>query len=181
MIILLAGCNQKQEKVAKELETKLESNPQSASETKDYLKEIAEFSLNFSPKGAYSLDSIPKDVIKSFKELRKVNKDAHEKYVTLIFTKLYAEHLSCCHQGYLMETFPASKSEYDFDALTMVNEFAFMTNYLEQDELPEAWSSGIIEKWLTENPRLLKYEPTGKCYEQIKTFSKKIENGEFWE
>jgi hypothetical protein len=130
----------------------------SESETRNYKKDVSEFALNFSPKGASGLDSIPENIIKEFRELRTIDKNAHEKYVTLIFTKLYTEHLQCCHKSYIIENFPADKSEYDFDKLTMVNEFAFMSNYLDDEKLPEIWTSGIIEKWLTENPDFLYFE-----------------------
>lgn len=63
----------------------------------------------------------------------------------------------------------------------MVNEFGFMTGYLDKSNLPEIWTSGIIEKWLSENQRLLKYEPIGKYNQQIKTISKKIANGDYWD
>ncbi|EMQ93876.1 hypothetical protein D778_01286 [Xanthomarina gelatinilytica] len=63
----------------------------------------------------------------------------------------------------------------------MVNEFAFMSNYLDDEKLPEIWTSGIIEKWLTENPELLEFEPIGKYDQFIKTVSEKIKNGDYWD
>jgi len=179
ILFLLFNCNRKQEKSENGINSKSELITQTELEIREYKKEIPEFSLSFSPKGASALDSIPENIIKGFKELRTIDKNAHEKYVTLIFTKLYAEHLQCCHQSYIIEQFPIEKSEYDFDKLTMVNEFAFMSSYLDKDDLPEVWTSGIIEKWLTENPRLLKYEPIGKYGQLIKTVSKKIANGDY--
>lgn len=149
-------------------------------EKQDYNKIVTEFSENFSPNGSENLDSIPIDIIKAFKELRTIDKNTHKKSVTLVFTKLYAEHLECCHQSYIIEHFPTEKSEYDFDKLTMVNEFAFMTGYLNGEELPEIWTSGIIKKWLTENPELLKFEPIGKYNQFINTISEKIKNGDYW-
>ena len=158
-----------------------EVKTQLKSQTRNSENEISEFALNFSPKGASALDSIPENIIKAFRELRNIDKKTHEKYVTLIFTKLYAEHLQCCHQSYIIEKFPVDKSEYDFNKLTMVNEFAFMSNYLDNEKLPEIWTSGIVEKWLTENQKLLEYEPIGKYNQQIKTISKKIANGDYWD
>ena len=119
ILFLLFNCNQKREKSENRL------NSSSESETRDYKKVLHEFTLNYSPKGASALDSIPENIIKGFRELRTIDKNAHEKYVTLIFSKLYAEHLECCHQSYVIEYFPTNKTEYDFDKLTMVNEFAF--------------------------------------------------------
>ena len=158
-----------------------ELKTQTELESRNYENEVSDFALNFSPKGASALDSIPENIVKGFRELRNIDKKVHEKYVTLIFTKLYAEHLQCCHQSYIIENFPADKSEYDFNKLTMVNEFAFMSNYLDDEQLPEIWSSGIIEKWLTENPELLEFEPIGKYNQFIKTVSEKIKNGDYWD
>ncbi|WP_167342078.1 hypothetical protein [Nonlabens sp. SY33080] len=198
ILFLLFNCNQKQEKTENrihsesELKTQSESETrnyekyvselktQSESETRNYEKYVSEFALNFTPKGTSALDSIPENIIKGFRELRTIDKSAHEKYLTLIFTKLYAEHLQCCHQSYIIEHFPADKTEYDFDKLTMVNEFAFMSNYLDNEKLPEIWTSGIIEKWLAENPELLEFEPIGKYNQFIKTASEKIKNGDYW-
>ncbi|WP_442266654.1 hypothetical protein ACSIGC_02870 [Tenacibaculum sp. ZS6-P6] len=181
ILFLLFYCNQKQEKTENGPHSESELKTQSELETRNYKKDVSEFALNFSPKGSSALDSIPKNIIKRFRELRTIDKNAHEKYVTLLFTKLYAEHLQCCHQSYVIENFPADKSEYDFDKLTMVNEFAFMSNYLDDEKLPEIWTSGIIEKWLTENPELLEFEPIEKYNQFIKTVSEKIKNDDYWD
>ena len=178
---MLFNCNQKQEKIENGINSETELETQSELETQNYKNEVSEFALNFSPKGTSALDSISEKIVKGFRELRTIDKNAHEKYVTLIFTKLYAEHLQCCHQSYIIEHFPADKSEYDFDKLTMVNEFAFMSKYLDKEKLPEIWTSGIIEKWLVENPKLLEFEPIGKYNQFIKTVSEKIKNGDYWD
>ena len=180
ILILLFNCNQKQGKTETGIHSESELNTQSELESENYKYEVSEFALNFSPNGVFDLDSIPDNIVKGFRELRTIDEDAHEKYVTLIFTKLYAEHLQCCHQSYVIEHFPADKSEYDFDKLTMVNEFAFMSNYLDDEKLPEIWTSGVIERWLTENPELLKFEPIGKYDQIIKVVSEKIKNGDYW-
>ena len=183
ILFLLISCNQKQKQIDtwNERVSEFEENKNSESELKiqDSKKIVAEFSEQYAPNRSEKLDSIPIGIIKAFKELRTIDKDAHEKYVTLIFTKLYAEHLECCHQGYIIAS--RFKNDFDKDKISMVNEFAFMSNYVNYEKLPEAWSSGIIEKWLNENPRLLKYEPIRKYDQKIKTIAKKIENGDYWD
>jgi len=183
ILFLLISCNQKQKKIDtwNERVAEFEETKKFESEikTQDFKKIVAEFSEQYAPKRSANFDSIPIDIIKAFKKLRTIDKNEHEKYVTLIFTKLYAEHLQCCHQGYIIAS--RFKNDFDKDKISMVNEFAFMSNYVNYEKLPEAWSSGIIEKWLNENPRLLKYEPIGKYNQQIKTIAKKIENGDYWE
>lgn len=114
--------------------------------------------------------------MKAFVQLKTIDKVSHEKYLTLIFTKLYAEHLQCCNQSYIIAHF--SNNQFNFDKPSMVNEFAQMSGYLDKDNLPEIWTSGIVEKWLSENPRLLKYEPIGKYNQFIKAIQKRISKGD---
>ncbi len=181
ILLLLIGCNQKQkqidtwnERVAEFEETK---TSESEFKSQNLKKNVAEFSKQYAPNRSESLDSIPIDIIKEFEKLRTIDKNAHEKYVTLIFTKLYAEHLRCCHQGYIIAS--RFKNDFDKDKVSMVNEFAFISNYVNYEKLPEAWSSGIFEKWLTENPKLLEFEPIGKYKQMIDSISNKIANGDY--
>ncbi len=182
ILLLLIDCNQKQEQIDRwnKRIAEFEENKKSEFKLQDTKKIVMEFSEQYTLNRSEKLDSIPIRIIKAFKELRTIDKDAHEKYVTLIFTKLYAEHLQCCHQSYIIENFPRKVSDYDFDKLTMVNEFAFMSGYLNKDNFPEIWTSEIVEKWLTENQKLLKYESIKKYNQQIRTISKKIANGDYW-
>jgi hypothetical protein len=136
------------------LNNKIEILPPPPPNSKVYKKHdaeriVAEFSNSFSPKDIGSLNSIPTEIIKSFSKLRLIDKNAHRKYVTLIFTKLYAEHLTCCHQSYII----AIRDQNDFDKnnISMVNEFGKMSGYLDKEK-PKIWTSGIIVKWLKENP-----------------------------
>ena len=186
MFLLLICCNEKQRKIDT-WNTRVAEYEQNQDSVKELgFKEIrhkeivAEFANQYSPNGAEKLDSIPTDIIKTFTQLRTIDKDSHEKYVSLIFTKLYAEHLKCCHQSYIIAEFRNTGTKIDLDKPSMVNEFAFMSGYLDKDNLPEIWTSGIIEKWLAENPRLMEYEPIAEHYQLIKSISKKIENGEYW-
>ena len=172
IIILLITCGQKQQKSESNVDDQVKIN------NLDYKNIISDFALNYSPKGSSALDSIPEDIIRGFIELRKVDQTAHEKYVTLVFTKLYAEHLRCCHQGYVIAT--RLNNDFDTDNISMISEFAYMSKYLEKDSLPEMWTSGIIEIWLTENPDLLEFEQTRKYKQVIDSISNKIENGDYW-
>jgi hypothetical protein len=181
VLFFLFNCKQKLEKTTNGINQKTEIITQQKLGLRDHKNVISKFTMNFSPKGPHALDSIPESIVKDFRELRNIDKNAHKKYVTLIFIKLYAEHLSCCHQSYIIEKFPTNRSEYNFNKLTMVNEFAFMSNYLDNEKFPEIWTSEIINKWLFENPELLNYEPIGKYHQFIKTVSKKIKNGDYWE
>ncbi|UII76328.1 hypothetical protein LV716_00615 [Flagellimonas sp. HMM57] len=140
--------------------------------TKDYKKEISEFAINFSPNGPAALDSIPFDIVKGFKELRTIDKKVYEKYLTLIFTKIYAEHLTCCNQTYIIAEF----ANFDFSIPSMINELNFMTGYLDKDNLPEIWTSGIIQNWLNENPKYFEMDEFKKPIEKIYTPPSDINN-----
>ncbi|MCK7591695.1 hypothetical protein M0G43_13990 [Subsaxibacter sp. CAU 1640] len=149
--------------------------------THNFEKIATEFAQQYAPNRTEHLDSIPNEIVNAYTKLRTIDKDAHERNITLIFTKLYAEHLECCHQSYLIATFGNSRGNFDFNKPSMVNEFAFMSGYLDKENLPEFWTSGIIEKWLTENPRLLKNDSINKYYQNIKVISQKIANGDYKE
>jgi len=145
---------------------------------KDYEKIVEKFAEEYSPKKSANFDSIPIEIIKDFKKLRSIDKYAHEKYTTLMFAKLYAEHLKCCHQSYIIAN--RSENDFDKDKISMVNEFAYMTNYIDYKNVPEYWTSGIIEKWLNENPKLLEFESIGKHKRIIDMIDNKIANGDYW-
>lgn len=175
IFILLISCNQEQRTINTQNNRIEEFNENS--EFENNVEKIAtDFAQQYAPYRTENLDSIPNDIVKAFTKLRNIDKDAHERNITLIFTKLYAEHLECCHQSYIIATFGHSRGDFDFNKLSMVNEFIFMSGYLDKGNPYEFWTSGIIEKWLSENPRLLKDDSINKYYQKIKVISKKIEN-----
>ena len=145
----------------------------------DCLKIVSDFSQQFDPNGYKNLNSINIEVVEAFYKLRTINKKAHETYVTLVFAKLYAEHLTCCHQGFIIAS--NYKDEFNIDKISMVNELAFISNYVDYKNLPEAWSSGIIEKWINENPRFLENLKIKKEVEQIDKINGLIKENSFWE
>ena len=157
------------EEIEKVSETKIEIEKQ------DFKKIVTGFAQKYSPKSSENLDSIPIEVIKAFTELRTIDKDAHERYVTLIFAKLYAEHLTCCHQSYII----ANRDNNDFDKnkVSMVNEFAYISGYLDYEKPPEVWGSGIFEKWIRGNPKFLDYEEIKIEVDKINEITKNIEDG----
>jgi hypothetical protein len=182
ILLMLISCNQKQkqidtwnERIAEFEETK---NSESEIKKQDFKKIVAEFSEQYVPKRSANFDSIPNEIIKAFKELRTIDNVAHEKYVTLIFAKLYAEHLECCHQGYIIAN--RFKNDFDKDKLSMINEFAYISNYVDYSKLPEAWSSGIIEKWIKENPKFLNDKQIKREIDRINVETKNIADGIYW-
>lgn len=188
LLLLLLCCNRKQRQIDTWNERIAEFEEKQKSDSIKYLtfnelnnvENAAQFANQYSPKGAEKLDSIPINIVKTFTRLRTIDKVSYQKYVTLIFAKLYTEHLKCCNQSYIIAEFGGNSMDYDFNKPSMVNEFVFMSRYLDKENLPEIWTSGIIEKWLEENPKLMDYEPIGKYNQIIKTISKRIENGEYW-
>ena len=131
---------------------------------KDYKQIVKNFAEQYSPRKSESLNSIPINIINTFTELREIDEEAHAKYVTLIFTKLYVEHLTCCNQTYKIVEF----RNFDLSQPSMIKEFDYISGYLDKDNLPEFWTSGIIESWLKENPKYPKME---EFREQIRKLS----------
>lgn len=183
ILILLISCNQEQKQIDTRNNRIEDFNEKTTSEFDklDFKKITTEFAQNYAPNRTEHLDSIPNEIVRAFTELRNIDNVSHERNITLIFTKLYAEHLECCHQSYVIATFGNSCGNFDFEKPSMINEFAFISGYLDKENLPEYWTSGIIEKWLIENPRLLKDDSIAKYYEEIKVVSNKIENGDYQE
>lgn len=139
---------------------------------------VMNFAENYSPNKSENLNAIPSDIVNAFSELQTSNKEKHTKYLTLVFAKLYAEHLRCCHQVYIIAT--RNKNDFDKNNVSMINEFAKMTNYVDYENPPEVWSSGIVEKWLTENPELVEFKPIELQKRRIDSIANKIANGDYW-
>jgi hypothetical protein len=64
-----------------------------------------EFAKTYSPnnkpnQGPALLKSVPDSVVHAFEVLRATNEKDCEKYLTLIFLRLYRAHLECCNQSY---------------------------------------------------------------------------------
>lgn len=124
---LLISCNgnkQNENTTQSTYNSDLENSP----ETKNLKNQLQEFALNFKPQGSQGIDSIPTAVIEKFKKIRVTDKQAHRKLITLIFAKIYAEHLRCCHQSYVIASVP--RGDFVSDESSMVDEFIYMPNYL---------------------------------------------------
>lgn len=152
--------------IKKVLETKIELKKQ------DFKKITMEFAAKYAPKSSENLDSIPPEIINAFTELRTIDKTAHENYVTLIFAKLYAEHLTCCNQSYIIAN--RDNNDFDKEKVSMINEFAYISGYVDYEKPPEILSSGIFEKWIKENPRFLSNEEIKREIDKINEVTKSI-------
>ena len=178
-IFLLISCNGNKQNEENTIQTTFNPDSESSPATENLKTELQEFALNFKPKSSHSLDSIPAAMIKKFRRIRVIDKQAHRKLITLIFAKIYAEHLRCCHQSYVI----ASRHRGDFASnnSSMVDEFIYMSNYLDKNNPPEYWTSAIIDKYLKENEYLLNYKPIARQKKVIDSITEKINNYNYWD
>ena len=146
------------------------------------LEIVKEYAESYSPtskpnRGIAWLKNVPENVVTAFLNLKTNNKKEHEKYLTLIFIKLYSAHLQCCHQSYEIRS---SLPKIDKDQDPLIYEFNLFTNYFQSDKSIEFISSDIAYKWTQENSHLLEYD---KIKEQVKIIEKiqeNIEKGVYW-
>tara|TARA_B100000809_G_scaffold265497_1_gene324510 strand:- start:50 stop:559 length:510 start_codon:yes stop_codon:yes gene_type:complete len=141
---------------------------------------VKEFSESYSPTskpnhGIAQLDSIPNHVIQAFRNIE--NKKEEEKYLVLIFIKLYSAHLQCCHQSYdTRGSHPTIDKEKD----PLVYEFNLLTKYYKFDKPIEFISSSLAYDWIQDNPHLLEYNKIKEQVVIIEQILKNVEKGVYW-
>jgi hypothetical protein len=135
----------------------------------DNLKIAKEFAESYRPdsipnNGIDELTNIPDSVVYAFRNLN--NKEAKEKYLTLVFLKLYRAHMQCCHQLYDLRTKFSNKIDSTTDPLLF--EYNLATKQYNNNKPIEFIPSSIAKAWVDKNPYLFKYN-------KIKTECYKIE------
>ncbi len=187
LLILSLGCELKKENQIIESKRINIIQEEKIFKIKDTIKSnseiVKEFAESFKPnkesnKGVERLNNIPLNVIQSFNELRTSHKSDYEKYLTLIFVKLYSSHLQCCHQSYEIRN---SIQTIDTVQDALVYEFGKMTNFFTSDKRIEFLSSGMVENWVNQNPRFLTYELINKEMDTIKKMNENIKKDIYWD
>jgi hypothetical protein len=147
------------------------------------LKIVENFSEIFKPdssayKGIGTLKNIPDSVIEAFKVLRQTDTLSHRKYLTVIFLKLYLDHLRCCHQSYeLRDPF----SPYiDSMANPMLYEFNFATRMFDFSKPHEFISSSIAETYVQKHKELLMYPQIRQAIDEMKPVEDSINKHLYW-
>jgi hypothetical protein len=151
--------------------------------SQNHLKLVTEFAEVFSPNlvpntGVASVPSVPDSVLVAFKALGNIDKTAEEKYLTLIFLKLYRAHMQCCHQSYELRKNSATNIDSTTDAL--LYEYNLVTKQYSPDERIEFVSSHIAQSWVDSNKYLLKYNRIRIEYDKIKKIEDSIAKHLYW-
>lgn len=118
---------------------------------KDNLKIVRQFAEEFSPdtttqNGLSKMNDFPDSIVKAFKELRLDLKN-QEKYLTLIYLKVYRGHLQCCHQSYELRKKTNIKG-IDSVADPLLFEYNFITKQFDNKRRIEMITSGIADIWV---------------------------------
>lgn len=142
-----------------------------------------QFSENYVPdtsteKGFDRMSTFPDSIISAFKSLRTDRKN-QEKYLTLLYLKIYRGHLQCCHQSY--ELRKNTSKGIDSIADPLLYEFNLITKAYKSSNPIEIVGSSIAFFWVEKNKRLLSYDKIKREYDIIQTFHANIEMGVYWE
>lgn len=140
---------------------------------------IKKFAENYTPIRKPDTTAIrrlpePSDtVLAAFKHLEHYDKKAYEKYLTLIFVKLYSAHLECCNQSYELRKQPPSEG-IEASRDPVLYKFNKLTNKYDENSRIEFIPSFIGYDWVQSNPYLLDYEKIKKHVRIIEREQKEI-------
>ncbi len=155
---------------------------QESSQTIDNLSRVRQFAENFTSDTTEQSRfnktfTFPDSVVMAFKSLRSDSIN-QEKYLTLLYLKIYRRHLQCCHQSY--ELRENSAGGIDSIADPLLYEYNRITNFFDSNKSIERIGSGFAEAWVEKNKRLLSYDKIKQEYKTIKTIQHNIEKGDYW-
>ena len=116
---------------------------------------VKAFAENYAPdrESPAQLENVPAEVVLAFEKLRKSDPSSCEKYLALVFVKLYRSHLECCNQSYELRTKPLGGIDKAADPLLF--EFNSLTKMLDSSKPIEFISSGRPYNWVKERAYLL--------------------------
>lgn len=149
----------------------------------DNLEIARQFAENFLPdttiqNGIKKMNTFPDSVVKAFKAIR-IDRQNQEKYLTLLYLKIYRGHLQCCHQSYELRVKPNSIG-IDSIADPLLFQYNLIIKQFDNNKSIEMITSNIADTWVEKNKNLLTYDQIKKEYKIIKTFQKNIEKGIYW-
>jgi len=147
------------------------------------LEIVSRFATTFQPdssayQGIGSLRSVPANVINAFRILRQADTLSHKKYLTLVFLKLYLDHLRCCHQSY--EVRQNASGIIDSSADPLVYEFSLATKMFGTTERREFLSSGIGDSYVHAHQELLNYPEIREVVDKLKQVTDSIDKHLYW-
>ena len=152
------------------------------SNTTDNLKIAKQFAETFVPdttiqSGFNKSFTFPDSVVTAFKFLRS-DKPNQEKYLTLLYLKIYRGQLQCCHQSFELRRNLTKGIDSILDPLLF--EFNNITKFYNSNERIEMIGSGIGVVWVEKNNYLLSYDKIAQEYDTIKLIETNIEKGSYW-
>lgn len=144
---------------------------------------VRSYSKTFEPdsspyKGIGTLKNVPDSVIKAFKILRHTDTVSHKKYLTVIFLKLYLDHLRCCHQSYEMRG--KMNGSIDSVADPLLYEFNLATKMFDLNKYHEFISSGFAHTYVEKHKEFLNLPEIKEVANQIQPISDSIAKHLYW-
>ena len=138
------------------------------------------FALDYFPKhelGA-KLPETPNTVLQAIDVVKVSHPKEYEKYLVLIFMKLYGAHMECCHQSY--EVRKQTLGGLDRKKDPLVYEFNGLTKYFPEEKPIELFSSHLAHEYVLANKHLLNFPPIKEQFEAIEQVHKNIDEGVYW-
>ncbi len=200
LIILIASCGQssntnqetttvdslelKSKSIVKYSDTKVTVEKSTELDSLKSLEIFKEFALNYEPtrkpnSGVAMLPKPSASILGAIETLKNSKPREFEKYLTLIFVKLYSAHLECCHQSYEIRRQPLGGLDREKDPL--VFEFVTLSGKFADKKRIEFISSAVVYDYVNSNKFLLDFEPIKERIEIIEQVQKNIEDGIYWE
>jgi hypothetical protein len=99
------------------------------------------------------MNTLPDSVIVAFKNIR-MEPDSQEKYLSLLYLKIYRGHLQCCRRGFELR-FNFNVNGIDSISDPLLYEYNLLTKQFDATKRIEMITSGIAEIWVEKNNRLL--------------------------
>lgn len=142
-----------------------------------------DFAMDYSPSrkpnvGAAKLPELSDSVLSAMAIIKTSRPEEFEKYLMLIFVKLYSAHLECCHQSYEIRRQPTGRLNRGKDPL--VYEFNDITKKYKDNEQIEFMPSSIGYEYVMTHRYLLDFQSIKKHVEIIERVQKNIEDGVYW-
>lgn len=141
------------------------------------------FSVAFSPSrkpnsGVAMTPESSDSVLTAIDNLKISQPKEFEKYLILIFVKLYSAHLECCHQSYDIRRQLGGGLDKEKDPL--IYELNELTKMFPEKKQIEFFSSGLVYDYIKNHKYLLDFEPIKNQVEIIEQIQKNIEEGVYW-
>ena len=169
------SCKEKSRKISKPIDKPERSSIEKYSDNDSIVKTFVE---NFQPdstlNGFHKMHNFTGQFVYSLKQLRKEKSPNSEKYLTLLYLKIYRGHLKCCHQSYELRKLIPQKIAIDSISDPVLFEYNLITKQINNSKNQEFISSGIAESWLQKNNKLLIYSEISKEISLIKKISSEI-------